>query len=179
MKYKALLTLFFVFLAGVASAGDLKEFHPDYKGVQSIKAIIYTHEGNITIDLNFQKAPNTVANFVDLAKKGFYDGLAFHRVIQRFMIQGGDPNGNGTGGPGYNIPFEKNDLPHEVGAISMANTGDPNTGGSQFFIVQWPQPHLDGKHCVFGKVIDGLDAIYRIEQNDPMIKVEIVETKAP
>jgi peptidyl-prolyl cis-trans isomerase B (cyclophilin B) len=179
MILKRIMILVILVLVGSISAGDLKTFNVDFKGVQSLKAVIQTHEGAITVDLDFRKAPNTVANFVDLARKGFFDGLTFHRVIQRFMIQGGDPKGNGSGGPGYSIPFEKNDLKHEIGVISMANNGDPNSGGSQFFIVQWPQPHLDGKHTIFGKVVDGLDVIYRIEQNDPMTKVEIVETKAP
>lgn len=179
MNRKSIVAIMLLLLAILAPAGDLKVFPQDYKNVQSLKAVIQTHEGNITVALDFQKAPNTVANFVDLAKKGFYNGTTFHRVIQRFMIQGGDPSGNGSGGPGYAIPFEKNDLKHETGVISMANTGDPNSGGSQFFITQWPQPHLDGKHTIFGKVIDGLDVIYRIEQFDPIIKVEIIETKAP
>ncbi|HSQ41022.1 MAG TPA: peptidylprolyl isomerase [Fibrobacteraceae bacterium] len=163
----------------VAPSSTGKIFSKDYTGIQSIKAVIKTHEGDITVNLDFKKAPNTVANFVDLAQKGFYNGTTFHRVIQRFMIQGGDPKGDGTGGPGYTIPFEKNDLKHEIGAISMANTGDPNSGGSQFFLVQWPQPHLDGKHTVFGKIESGLGVIYRIEPYDPIIKVDIVETRTP
>lgn len=179
MSPKSIVAILLLLLVCLSPAADLKTFNRDYKGVQSIHAVILTHEGKITVDLDFRKAPNTVANFIDLTQKGFYNGTTFHRVIQRFMIQGGDPKGNGSGGPGYNIPFEKNDLKHETGVISMANTGDPNSGGSQFFLVQWPQPHLDGKHTVFGKIIDGLDVIYRIEQFDPMTKVEIIETKAP
>lgn len=119
-----------------------KVFNKDYSGVQSIEATITTDEGVIVLDLNFREAPNTVANFVDLANKGFYDGLKFHRVISGFMIQGGDPNGNGSGGPGYTIDDEPNNLKHETGVISMANRG-PNTNGSQFFITQLPQPHLE------------------------------------
>lgn len=142
----------------------------------NVQAVIETHEGTITIDLLPKEAPKTVENFVTLANKGFYDGLTFHRVIQRFVIQGGDPNGNGTGGPGYTIEDEKNDLKHIPGALSMANAG-PNTGGSQFFIVQWEQPHLDGKHTIFGKVSSGLDVIYRIEPYDPIISVRILEKK--
>jgi peptidyl-prolyl cis-trans isomerase B (cyclophilin B) len=164
------------FLLVAAAHAEGKVFKKDYTGIQKITAVITTHEGQITLDLNFKAAPNTVANFVDLANKGFYNGTVFHRIIQRFMIQGGDPQGNGQGGPGYTIDDEVNDLKHETGVISMANRG-LNTGGSQFFIVQWPQPHLDGKHTVFGKVTDGLDVVYRIEPNDPIIKVEIVETR--
>jgi len=175
MRYFISNILLLSLIVGSAFAQELKNFHRDYQSVQAITATLETHEGTIVIDLNFQKAPNTVANFVDLAQKGFYNGLAFHRVIQRFMIQGGCPKGNGTGGPGYNIPFESNDLKHEVGVISMANAGDPNSGGSQFFLVQWPQPHLDGKHTVFGKIVSGLDVIYRIEQDDPILKVTITE----
>jgi len=176
MLQKALRALACFLLISTAAHAQGKVFNKDYNGIQKITAIITTHEGKITLDLNFKAAPNTVANFVDLAQKGFYNGTVFHRVIQRFMIQGGDPEGNGKGGPGYTIDDEKNDLKHEAGVISMANRG-PNTGGSQFFIVQWPQPHLDGKHTIFGKVTEGLDVVYRIEPNDPIIKVEIVETR--
>jgi len=176
MLPKALLMLAFSLLVSVAAHAQGKVFSKDYTGIKAITAVITTHEGKITLDLDYKASPNTVANFVDLAKKGFYNGTVFHRIIQRFMIQGGDPLGNGQGGPGYTIDDEKNELKHETGVISMANRG-PNTGGSQFFIVQWPQPHLDGKHTVFGKVTDGLDVVYRIEPNDPIIKVEIVETR--
>jgi peptidyl-prolyl cis-trans isomerase B (cyclophilin B) len=100
----------------------------------------------------------------------------FHRVINGFMIQGGDPEGDGSGGPGYTIDDEQNDLKHETGVISMANRG-PNTGGSQFFITQMPQPHLDGKHTVFGKVTSGLDVVCRIEPYDPILNITIVEKK--
>lgn len=153
-----------------------KLFNRDYTGIKSIEATITTHEGTIVLDLDFKEAPNTVANFVELATKGFYDGLRFHRVIPGFMIQGGDPEGNGTGGPGYTIDNENNNLKHETGVISMANRG-PNTGGSQFFITQMPQPHLDGKHTVFGRVVSGQDVVCRIEPNDPIINIKIVEKK--
>ncbi|WP_173378644.1 peptidylprolyl isomerase [Fibrobacter succinogenes] len=153
-----------------------KVFNKDYTGIKSIEATITTHEGVIVVDLDFKAAPNTVANFVELANKGFYNGLMFHRVINGFMIQGGDPEGNGSGGPGYTIDDEKNDLKHEAGVISMANRG-PNTGGSQFFITQMPQPHLDGKHTVFGKVLQGLDVVCRIEPFDPILNITIVEKK--
>ena len=153
-----------------------KVFNKDYTGVSQILAEITTHEGKIVVDLNFKAAPNTVANFVDLVNSGFYNGLVFHRVIPGFMIQGGDPNGDGTGGPGYTIDDEVNDLKHETGVISMANRG-PNTGGSQFFITHLPQPHLDGKHTVFGKVIEGHDVVCRIDPNDPILNIKIVEKK--
>ena len=153
-----------------------KVFNKDYTGIKSIEATITTHEGVIVVDLDFKAAPNTVANFVELANKGFYNGLMFHRVINGFMIQGGDPEGNGSGGPGYTIDDEQNNLKHEAGVISMANRC-PNTGGSQFFITQMPQPHLDGKHTVFGKVLQGLDVVCRIEPFDPILNITIVEKK--
>ncbi len=167
-----------VLLSGLFSLGfaEGKVFNKDYSGITSIEATITTHEGVIVVDLDFKAAPNTVANFVDLAQKGFYDGLMFHRVINGFMIQGGDPEGNGQGGPGYTIDDEKNDLLHEKAVISMANRG-PNTAGSQFFITQMPQHHLDGKHTVFGKVISGEDVVCRIEPYDPIINIKIVEKK--
>ena len=165
-----------VLLSGLCSLvfAEGKVFNKDYSGIKSIEATIETHEGKIVLELNFKEAPNTVANFVDLASKGFYDGLTFHRVIPGFMIQGGDPEGKGTGGPGYTIDNEANSLKHETGVISMANRG-PDTNGSQFFITQMPQPHLDGKHTVFGKVISGQDVVCRIEPNDPIINIKIVE----
>ena len=153
-----------------------KVFNKDYTGTTQILAEITTHEGKIVVDLNFKAAPNTVANFVELANSGFYNGLYFHSVIPGFMIQGGDPNGDGTGGPGYTIDDEVNDLKHETGVISMANRG-PNTGGSQFFITHLPQPHLDGRHTVFGKVIEGHDVVCRIDANDPILNIKIVEKK--
>lgn len=172
-KFVAATLLSGLFTFGFAGG---KVFDKDYSGIQSIEATIITHEGEIVLDLNFKEAPNTVANFVDLANKGFYNGLVFHRVIRGFMIQGGDPKGDGTGGPGYTIDDEINSLKHEIGVISMANRG-PNTNGSQFFITHNAQPHLDGKHTVFGKVISGHDVVCRIEANDPIINIKIVEKK--
>jgi len=122
-----------------------------------------TSKGDFTVELFEDKAPITTKNFIDLVNKKFYDGLIFHRVIDGFMIQGGDPQGNGTGGPGYKIPDEFSpELKHDTpGILSMANAG-PNTGGSQFFITLAPTPHLDKKHAVFGKVITGLDVVQTI-----------------
>jgi len=122
-----------------------------------------TTKGNFTVELFEDKAPVTAKNFIDLANKGFYNGTLFHRVIDNFMIQGGDPQGNGTGGPGYTIPDEFHpSLKHTgPGLLSMANRG-PNTGGSQFFITLAPTPWLDNKHAIFGKVIEGLDVVQKI-----------------
>ena len=119
--------------------------------------------GNFTIELFEQQTPNTVANFVKLAEKNFYDGVIFHRVIDGFMIQGGDPTGTGRGGPGYMFADEIDPtLKHtSEGMLSMANAG-PNTNGSQFFITLVPTPHLDGKHAVFGKVVEGMDVVRKI-----------------
>jgi peptidyl-prolyl cis-trans isomerase B (cyclophilin B) len=135
-----------------------------------------TNRGVIELDLYPEHAPKTVNNFVFLANEGFYDGITFHRVIPNFVIQGGDPSGNGTGGPGYRFEDElrNNPLKHERGVISMANAG-PNTNGSQFFITHSPQPHLNGKHTVFGKVVVGLDVVDAIRQGDQMIKVTASE----
>ncbi len=140
------------------------------------KAIMETDNGKIVIELFDKEAPKTVANFEKLIGEQFYDGLSFHRVIKGFVAQGGCPNGTGTGGPGYTIPCETKGNPHkhERGSLSMAHRG-PNTGGSQFFIVYEPQPHLDGVHTVFGKVIEGMDTVDKIKQGDKMNKVTVVE----
>lgn len=136
-----------------------------------------TSKGIIEIELYPEHAPKTVNNFVFLSKEGYYDGVTFHRVIEDFVIQGGDPTGTGRGGPGYNFEDElkNNPLKHERGVISMANAG-PNTNGSQFFITHSPQPHLNGKHTVFGKVTNGLDVVDVIEQGDQMVTVSIIES---
>ncbi|WP_346355082.1 peptidylprolyl isomerase [Azotosporobacter soli] len=140
------------------------------------KATIETAKGKIVIELFENEAPKTVENFTYLIEKGFYDGLSFHRVIKGFVAQGGCPDGTGAGGPGYTIPCETEGNPHkhERGSLSMAHRG-PNTGGSQFFIVYEPQPHLDGLHTVFGKVIEGLDVVDDIRQGDIMEKVTVAK----
>jgi peptidyl-prolyl cis-trans isomerase B (cyclophilin B) len=139
-------------------------------------ATIETDRGDIELELYPEHAPKTVNNFVFLAQEGFYDGVFFHRVIGDFMIQGGDPTGTGRGGPGYRFEDEckGNPLKHETGVISMANAG-PNTNGSQFFITHSPQPHLDGRHTVFGKVTSGQDVVDAVRQGDVMNKVTIRE----
>src|ERR671931_699416 len=124
---------------------------------------LHTNHGAIELELFPDDAPKTVKNFEDLARKGFYDGVVFHRVIPDFMIQGGDPTGTGTGGPGYTVEDEFNDHKVERGALAMANAG-PNTNGSQFFIVTTAAaPWLDGKHTVFGRVTAGMEAVDAIE----------------
>lgn len=153
--------------------------HPPQMAIdvdKNIHAIIQTTRGNIELELYPQYAPLTVNNFVFLARQSFYDGVTFHRVISNFVIQGGDPTGTGRGGPGYQFADEVKDNPlkHEKGVISMANAG-PNTNGSQFFITHSPQPHLNGKHTVFGKVINGQDVVDAIQQGDVITKVVIQE----
>ena len=129
-------------------------------------ATLQTNHGAIGLELHDADAPKTVENFLDLARKGFYDGVIFHRVIPDFMIQGGDPTGTGSGGPGYTFEDEFNDHKVERGALAMANAG-PNTNGSQFFIVTADAcPWLDGKHTVFGRVTDGMDVVDTISALD-------------
>lgn len=139
------------------------------------------------VELYPDVAPNTVNNFISLVKKGFYNGLCFHRVIEGFMIQGGDPKGNGTGGPGYTIRGEftkngfKNNLKHKRGVISMARSMMPNSAGSQFFIMHADAPHLDGQYAAFGQVIDGMDVIDKIAQtnvdyNDKPLRDQVIKS---
>lgn len=152
------------------------EITPD----KSYTATMKTDKGEIVIDLFAQDAPNTVNNFVFLARQGFYDGVGFHRVIPSFMAQGGDPTGTGTGGPGYSFKDEHNKNTHERGTLSMANSG-PHTNGSQFFLCFVPTPHLNGRHTVFGKVReDSMAVVDSIPERDPsrrgepMVKIESI-----
>ena len=139
----------------------------------SLNAVFDTDRGQIKVELYPDKAPLTVASFVNLARKGFYDGLNFHRVIPDFMIQGGCPKGTGTGGPGYKFEDETgNGVRHERGVLSMANAG-PNTNGSQFFITHVKTDWLDGKHTVFGKVTEGLEVVDAVKQGDAIRSVKI------
>ncbi len=139
-------------------------------------AEIVTNKGTMVLDLSANHAPKTVNNFVFLAREGYYDGVSFHRVIPNFMVQGGDPTGSGMGGPGYQFEdeFANNPLRHIDNVISMANAG-PGTNGSQFFITHASQPHLDGRHTVFGKLAQGLDVLNSIQGGDVMEKVTITE----
>ncbi len=140
-------------------------------------ATMSTNHGDITIELFDEDAPKTVDNFKKLAADGFYDGLIFHRIIKDFMIQGGCPQGTGTGGPGYTFEDEFNDHKVVRGALAMANAG-PNTNGSQFFIVTTgAAPWLDGKHTVFGEVVEGMDAVDAIEASETDARDKPLETK--
>ena len=135
--------------------------------------LMETDEGNISIELFPDVAPNTVANFKALAAKGYYDGLSFHRVIPGFMAQGGCPRGDGTGGPGYKVKAEFNDIKHERGVISMARAADPDSAGSQFFICFDAHPHLDRQYTAFGKVTEGMDVVDRITIGSKINKVSV------
>lgn len=136
-------------------------------------AIIETEKGHLVVELFPEVAPKTVANFIKLAEQGFYNGLTWHRVVPGFVIQGGDPLGNGTGGPGYTIPAEFNSKKHLKGTVAMARTADPNSAGSQFYITLAPQPQLDGQYTVFGQTIEGLGVIDKIVVGDHMQKITI------
>ncbi len=134
-------------------------------------ATIETNKGVIELDLYPDVAPNTVDNFAKLTNKGFYNGLTFHRYEPDFVIQGGDPQGNGTGGPGYNIKAEFNNKHHIEGTLAMARAWDPDSAGSQFYICLAPAPHLDGQYTVFGQVTKGMDVVHKLRAGDKMLKV--------
>ncbi len=198
MKRYLMLLVILISVFAVArgqAAPASKTFTPEeIKKMAATKAIIETKFGNITLQFFPDVAPGHVKNFIDLAKKGFYDGTTFHRVIPGFMIQGGDPNSkipdkrtHGTGGPGYTIKAEFNARPHKRGTLSMARSQSPDSAGSQFFICVKDSPFLDRQYTVFGEVESGMDAVDKIvsqpkDQNDNPndrieMKVKIVEGK--
>lgn len=150
---------------------------PVSAAISDIHIVVKTSKGDIKGTIFASKVPLTAANFLNLAKKGYYDGLTFHRVIPNFMIQGGDPRGNGTGGPGYEFADEfDSSLRHvKPGIFSMANAG-PGTNGSQFFITHVPTPWLDGKHSVFGEVTEGQGVVNRIAKGDKIEKIEVLDS---
>ncbi len=198
MKRVSIVVLFLMLLLSVGCSGNQAGQQPsadnsakqtESSNKKNSFAVFETTQGTFKVELFEDKAPITTKNFITLVNKGFYNGLIFHRVIDGFMIQGGDPKGNGTGGPGYTIPDEFNSsLRHSSeGILSMANAG-PNTGGSQFFITLVATPWLDNKHAVFGKVVEGMDVVRKIGkvktgmQDKPledvvMKKITIVEGK--
>lgn len=135
------------------------EANAQSEGEKEMVAVVETNMGTFSFKFYPEDAPQTVASFKKLANKGFYDGLIFHRVIAGFMMQGGDPTGTGTGGPGYTIKAEFNKHSHMAGTVSMARSGDPDSAGSQFFVCLAPASHLDGQYTVFGQVIDGMDVV--------------------
>lgn len=154
-------------VAGVHAQGGKK--------VKQTAVIALEKGGEIRIEFFPEDAPKTVENFVTLAKKGFYNGLTFHRVVPGFVVQGGDPNGNGTGGPGYKIKAEFNKQKHLRGAVAMARSQDPDSAGSQFYITFGSQPQLDGQYTVFGRVASGMEHVDKIKIGDKMKSVKIIE----
>ena len=164
-------------IGGVVPASAQQPTSPS-QGAKKVKqSAVITMEkgGEIKFDFFPEDAPKTVENFVTLANKGFYDGLTFHRVEPGFVIQGGDPKGNGTGGPGYKIKAEFNKQKHVRGAVAMARSNDPDSAGSQFYIVLAPANSLDGKYTVFGIVTSGMDVVDKVRIGDKMKSVKIVE----
>jgi len=143
--------------------------------VKQTGVITLDNGSEIRIELYPDDAPKTVENFVTLAKKGYYDGLTFHRVVPNFVVQGGDPKGNGTGGPGYTIKAEFNQQKHVRGSVAMARAQDPDSAGSQFYITYGPTPHLDGSYTVFGRVVAGIEHVDKIKQGDKMRTVAILD----
>ena len=191
MKKKIFLSMFLILLLSLVGCSNKKTSENEETRTPPkelpIATIVVKDYGTIKAELYPHIAPNTVNNFIYLANEGFYNGLTFHRVIKDFMIQGGDPNGNGTGGPGYSIKGEfssngfKNDLKHTEGVLSMARAQDKDSAGSQFFIVTKDQPGLDGEYATFGKVISGMDIVHEIENvqtdaNDKPIKNIVIES---
>lgn len=162
-----------------SESSGLKTFKP-IANAKDLAAVITTDKGVIAFSFYPDKAPNTIANFITLARDGFYDGTSFHRVVQNFVIQGGDPNTKtgtgqaGAGGPGYNIKAEFNDMPHLDGTVAMARSDNVDSAGSQFYICLGAQPNLDGNYTVFGQVFKGMDVIYKITEGDVMKSVKIV-----
>jgi peptidylprolyl isomerase/peptidyl-prolyl cis-trans isomerase B (cyclophilin B) len=143
--------------------------------VKQIGVITLEKGGEVRLEFYPEDAPKTVENFVTLAKKGFYNGLNFHRVVPDFVVQGGCPKGNGTGGPGYQIKAEFNKQKHVRGTLAMARSQDPDSAGSQFYICYGTTPHLDGQYTVFGRVVSGMEHVDRIKQGDKMTSVTITE----
>lgn len=176
MRWKLLLALIILVFV-VSCSGNETELNKksQSKGEKMLKyAIIETDKGVIKAELYTEKAPITTKNFMNLANAGFYNGLKFHRVEPDFVIQGGDPNGDGTGGSGKSIPLEINpELKHVKGALAMARAQDPNSASSQFYITLAEIPFLDGKYAVFGKVVQGMDVVENIKVGDNMTKVYI------
>lgn len=171
--------------SGVSEGAPAFLFNLGKKDIEELKkteVVLSLKQGKIRIKLFPDKAPITCANFVYLAKKGFYDGTLFHRVVPDFVVQGGDPlskddfpGNDGTGGPGYTIPAEFNELPHKAGTVAMARAQDPDSAGSQFYICLSPQPQLDGKYTVFGQVVEGFEVVKTIKVGDPLLKVDVIK----
>jgi peptidyl-prolyl cis-trans isomerase B (cyclophilin B) len=151
----------------------LKTFEPLPEGSKPKVTIELENGSKIVLELYVTDAPNHCAALVDLIQKGYYDGLSFHRVVPGFVVQGGCPKGNGSGGPGYTLKAEFNSKPHLTGSLAMARTPDPDSAGSQFYICLDPQPFLDGQYTVFGQTLEGMEEVKKIRQGDKMVKVSV------
>jgi len=151
----------------------LKTFEPLADGAKPVISIELENGGVVKVELYPEDAPNHCAALVDLVKKGYYDGLSFHRVVADFVVQGGCPKGNGSGGPGYKLKAEFNERPHLTGTLAMARTPDPDSAGSQFYICLAPQPGLDRQYTVFGQTVEGMELVQKIRQGDKMVKVTV------
>ena len=174
MKKIAMLLVFgFLLTTNLISAEEGGKVENNDQSKTKEVAVLQTNKGKIVFEFYPDDAPNTVDNFKKLTNKGYYDGLKFHRVEPGFVIQGGDPKGNGTGGPGYTIKAEFNKKLHLEGTVAMARSNDPDSAGSQFYICLAPAPFLNGKYTVFGQVIEGIDVVHKIAVNDVMEKVTI------
>jgi peptidyl-prolyl cis-trans isomerase B (cyclophilin B) len=173
--------LLIVILAAAIPAGiqfwrkkmSLKTFEPLKEGAKPVVSIELEGGGVIKLELYPDVAPNHCAAMVDLIQKGYYDGLSFHRVVPGFVVQGGCPKGNGSGGPGYKLKAEFNERPHLTGTLAMARTPDPDSAGSQFYICLAPQPGLDREYTVFGQTTEGMDLVKQVRQGDKMVKVTV------
>jgi len=176
------LSLVLILSTTLSAGGSMKFTEPKeamaFEKNKTYKAVIYTSKGKITCELFPESAPLSVTNFIKLAEGGFYDGLTFHRVVENFVIQGGDPDGTGQGGPGYTVPAEIG-LPHEKGALAWARLPDQanpkkRSSGSQFYITLEKVPYLDGEYTVFGHILDGGDVTKKIAPKDKIEKIEII-----
>ncbi len=161
-------------LALTSGGGRMADAAAPAKGNPKVR-ITMANGGTIVMELYPDVAPKTVESFLTLTRKGFYDGLRFHRVVPGFVVQGGDPRGDGTGGPGYTLKAEFNQRKHVTGTVAMARAQHPDSAGSQFYICLAPQPSLDGKYTVFGQVIEGMDVVQKIKVGDVMRRVEVVQ----
>ncbi len=152
---------------------SLKTFDALPAGAKPRVTLSLENGSTLVLELYPDAAPNHCAAFVDLVRKGYYNGLSFHRVVPGFVVQGGCPKGNGSGGPGYTLKAEFNERPHLTGSLAMARTPDPDSAGSQFYICLAPQPSLDRQYTVFGQVLEGMDAVKAVRQGDKMVSLSV------
>jgi len=175
-KYKEIIqiSLVIILFIGVFTMTTILKMKQDECKYEFATILMETNKGNITIELNLKEAPMTSKNFIKLTENKFYDNLKFHRYVPNFVIQGGDPKGDGTGGSGENLDLEISNLSHEKGVIAMARTSEPNSASSQFYFTLEKTPHLDGDYAVFGKVNEGMDVVMKLREGDIMKKVTLI-----